>query len=353
VNARIDSPGPPTSVTVEITPASTVTATAEQGRVLLRIDADALDPALPAAGGGLVDQIRTADQANTIAVVLNANAGPPRITQSTADGVARVNIEVGAASAPTPAAPATAAPAAPAPVPGATLGSPRPAFQTVVIDPGHGGDDIGTKGAGGLQEKAFTLDVARRLRALIEMRLGLRVFLTRDDDRPVALDARAAVANNSKADLFISLHANASSSPALAGAEIYHLKLDREGEDARRQAEAEAVALPVLGGGTRSLDVIRWDLAQARHVNESAMLASLVAEELRKTVPLSPRGIQQAPLRVLEGADTPAVLVEMLYVSNAAQEKAAGTDEFKNAIAQGLFDAIVRFRAYAEEQRPR
>ena len=112
--------------------------------------------------------------------------------------------------------------------------------------------------------------MARRLRGLIEARLGVRVILTRDDDRAVGADERAALANNSKADLFLSLHANAAPSPAVAGAEVFHLRLDREGEDARRAAEAEAVSLPVLGGATREIEVIQWDLAQARHVEASA-----------------------------------------------------------------------------------
>jgi N-acetylmuramoyl-L-alanine amidase len=223
----------------------------------------------------------------------------------------------------------------------------------VVIDPGHGGGDRGAKGTVGLEEKTFTLDVARRLRALLEARMGVRVVLTRDDDRDVPLDARAAIANSSKADLFLSLHVNASLAAALAGAEVYHLLLDREGEEVRRQAEADAATLPILGGGTRRLDVIRWDLAQARHVSESARLAALLAEELGKLVTMSPRGVQQAPLRVLEGADTPAALIEMFYVSNAGQEKAAGTEAFKTAVATALYNAVARFRGFSEDQSSR
>jgi N-acetylmuramoyl-L-alanine amidase len=85
-------------------------------------------------------------------------------------------------------------------------------------------------------------------------------------------------------------------------------------------------------------------------VAESARLASLLAEELGKQVTMSPRGVQQAPLRVLEGADTAAALIEMLYVSNAAQEKAAGTEDFKNTMAQALYSAIARFRGFSEDQ---
>ena len=88
------------------------------------------------------------------------------------------------------------------------------AIRTIAIDPGHGGDDEGVKGAGGTKEKDLTLAVARRVKAAIEARLGIRVLLTRDDDRNVPLDERTAMANNNKADLFISLHANASLRPA-------------------------------------------------------------------------------------------------------------------------------------------
>lgn len=351
VTARVDSPGPPTRASIDITPQANVTIATDQGRVVLRIDADALDLALPQAGGGLVEQIRAGDQPTTVTVVVAPAAGAVRAQQSTADGVTHVTIDV-PANTPPPAPDATAAAPRPAPpAPDASLFTPRTGSQTVVIDPGHGGADIGARGSSGLEEKAVTLDVARRLRTLLETRLGVRVVMTREDDRAVPLDARAAVANNSKAQLFISLHVNASASPSLAGAEIYHLKLDPEGERARREAEADAVTLPVLGGGSRRLDVIRWDMAQARHVSESAMFAALLAEELARQVKLSPRAVQQAPARVLEGTDMPAALVEMFYASNADQATAAAGDEFRNALAQGLFDAIARFRGAVEAPR--
>jgi N-acetylmuramoyl-L-alanine amidase len=350
VTARLDNPGPPTRVTIDVTPQSSVAAVAEAGRVLVRIEADALDLALAAGSGGLVEQVRAGDQPNTVLVLVSNAAGMPRVTQSASDGATHVTIDVPSATpAPTPPPDSTAGPRTP-PAPDPSLTAPRTGFQTVVIDPGHGGDDHGARGPGGIEEKAITLDIARRLRGLLEARMGVRVVLTRDDDRAVPLDARAAVANSSKANLFLSLHVNATLVPSVAGAEVYHLKLDREGEDARRQAEADAVTLPVLSGGTRRLDVIRWDLAQARHVDESARLATLVTEELGKLVKLSPRGVQQAPLRVLEGADTPAALIEMLYVSNPDQEKAAGTEEFKAALSLALYNAVARFRGFSEDQ---
>jgi N-acetylmuramoyl-L-alanine amidase len=224
--------------------------------------------------------------------------------------------------------------------------------QTIVLDPGHGGGEVGVRGAGGIEEKTVTLGVARRLRGLIESRLGIRVILTRDDDRAVGPDERAAVANNNKADVFLSLHANAAPAPAVAGAEVFHLRLDREGEDARRDAEAEGVSLPVLGGATREIEVIRWDLAQARHVEASGVLAGMLEDELRMRVTMGPRPRQQAPLRVLMGANMPAALVEIAYLTNPDQERVAASEEYQNLVAQALYDAVARFREYVDRRAP-
>jgi N-acetylmuramoyl-L-alanine amidase len=348
VGTRIDIPGPPTRASVEVIPAAPVSYTAEPGRVLLRVDADALDLSVPAMGAGLIDQIRAGDQPNTVALVLNTRAGAPRVVQTTADNVTRVLIEV-----PSNVPVETAAPPAPPPPavpPPPLVLAPRTALQTIVIDPGHGGEDTGARGAAGVQEKSVTLEVARRLRGLIEARLGIRVILTRDDDRAVRADERAALANNSKADLFLSVHLNAAPAPEVSGAEVFHLRLDREGEDARRASQAEAVSLPVLGGATREIEVIQWDLAQARHVDASAVLAGILEEELRERVSMGPRPLQQAPLRVLTGANMPAALVEVAYLTNPEQEKVARTEAYEELIAQAMYEAVVRFRAYLEGQ---
>src|SRR4029077_14083701 len=97
------------------------------------------------------------------------------------------------------------------------------AIRTIVLDAGHGGDDAGVTSASGTKEKDLTLGMARRVKAAIETRLGLRVVLTRDDDRNPTFDERAAAANNSKGDLFVSLHADASFRPTVSGATIYYL----------------------------------------------------------------------------------------------------------------------------------
>lgn len=218
----------------------------------------------------------------------------------------------------------------------------------MVIDAGHGGDDGGVKGRKGALEKQITLEVARRLKTLIEMRLGVRVIMTRDDDRAVSPDERDSVANNSKADLFLSLHVNGAPSAALAGAEVYYLRLDRAGEEARRKAAATETALPTVGGGTRPIDVIPWDLAQASHLDDSSRFASMLEEELEKHAPMGPQPLQQAPMRVLSGVNMPAALVEIAYLTNADQEAGVQTAEFQGGVVQAMYDAVVRFRTYLE-----
>ena len=347
VVARVDAVGPPTRVTIEVSPAAPVTATVDAGRVIVRVEADALDLALPSAGGGLVDQIRAGDQPNTIVLILGGGAAMPRTATATADGVARVTVEV-PSTAPAPvesAIPPAAPPAASEVLSAAT----RRQFDLVAIDPGHGGNDPGVRTADGVEEKELTLDVARRLRQRLETRLGVRAILTREDDRAMAIDERAAFANNSKADLFLSLHANGALGAGMAGAEVYLLSLDLEGEAVRRRSRTDAVSLPALGG-RRVLEVVPWNLAQAAHIETSATFSTMLEEELRRRVPMSPRAVQRAGMRVLTGANMPAALVEMAYLTNADQAGKSRTEDFRNTVADALYEAIARFRTFADEK---
>ena len=221
--------------------------------------------------------------------------------------------------------------------------------RAVAIDAGHGGADVGTRGPEGTLEKDVTLGVARRLQAAIQRRLGMRVVLTRAGDADVSLDERAAIANNNRADLFISLHANASMREDAAGAEVYYLSpVERDPGDAPAGGER----VPVVGGGTRVLDIVPWERAQLRFVDRSAVWAQIVAEEMRARVPMSPRGVQQAPLRVLVGANMPAALVEMGFISNPGQEAQLVSPAFQNAVVEALLQSIVRFRELVEQGFP-
>jgi N-acetylmuramoyl-L-alanine amidase len=332
-----------------VTPATPIMVASEAGRVVMRVEADALEPVFPVTATGLIDGIRIGDQPNLVVLALSRQAGVARVTTTTADNTTRVAIEV-PAGAPVPAPAPLPAPTTPPSSESRLIGlEPRPALRTLALDPGHGGDEIGVRGADGLEEKQLTLDVARRVRSLVERGLGLRVILTRDDDRLVGIDERAAAANNGKADLLVSLHANGALSGSPSGAEVFYDKLDREGEAVKRTAAAGSVSLPVVGGGTRTIDVVPWDLAQAQHIEASAVLAQVLESELRQRVPMGQRPVQQGPMRLLSAANMPAVLVEMAYLTNAEQAKAAASDEFKNNVAQAVYNAIVRFRGYLEE----
>jgi N-acetylmuramoyl-L-alanine amidase len=278
-------------------------------------------------------------------VDLGPRFGSFRTSDHPADrGAGRIVIDVIALT--TSGVPATPEPpAVPAPETPPLLDlAPAGSLRTVVIDAGHGGEEQGANGPDGTLEKDVTLAIARRLKAALEARLGVRVILTRDADQTVGLDERAAVANNNKADLFISLHANASVRPAVSGAEVFYLSLEEYGDQAERVARGESEAVPVFGGGSRDIEVILWEMAQARYIAQSASLAQAVESSLREQVPMSPRAIQQAPFRVLVGANMPAVLVEVGFITNPEQERQLATDRFQTAIVRALVNGVVRFR---------
>ena len=205
------------------------------------------------------------------------------------------------------------------------------------------------KGVGGATEKNVTLAIARRVRATIEARLGMRVLLTHQDAR-LDGERRAAIANNNKADLFISLHANGSPRPATRGATIFTLSLDRLGEDARRQSEADREVLQVFGGGTRDFALVEWELAQAAHIDESNAFAGILDQRLRGIGGLPSVALQRAPIRNLAGANMPAVLVELGYLSNEEDAKLLQSAETQGSIAAAITDAIVSFRDYLESR---
>jgi N-acetylmuramoyl-L-alanine amidase len=345
ITARHERLGEQARVTFQMTPPVPHSVVKEPDRLIVKFEADALDIVLPdAESSDLVGAIRLVDPQTSVAIELGPGFEAFRASDLPAEGTsARLVVDLLPAMETAAAPEPRATPLEPLPL--FDL-SPVSAIRTIVIDPGHGGEEPGARGPGGTLEKDVTLAVARRLKAAIEGRLGMHVLLTRDWDQTVRLDQRAALANNNKADLFISLHANASFHASIRGAEVYYLSLDEYGEAARRRATSGPQVLPVLGGGTRQIEVVRWDMAQARHVSNSAMLARLMEGRLRERVEMSPRALQQAPLRVLLGANMPAVLVEMGFLSNPEQERQLASDAYQNAVAQALFDGIVRFRDY-------
>jgi N-acetylmuramoyl-L-alanine amidase len=223
----------------------------------------------------------------------------------------------------------------------------------VVIDPGHGGGEVGAQGPGGTLEKDVTLAIARRLRTAVANGLGLQAFLTRDRDQEVPLDERTAFANNYKADLFISIHANASRSQGARGSEVYFLSHEASDEDSRRLAMAEGglVTPGVPQAGSADVALILWDMAQAEHLEESSALATHIQEELAEVTGSQGRGIKQAPFRVLVGAAMPAVLVEVAFISNADEERLLTSEEYQSKVVAALVRGLARYQQQREHRR--
>ena len=325
-------------LTFDISPAATPAVAQSGQRLVVHFDADALDVTLPSFQSvGFVLAIRSID-ATTIGVDLGPRFSSFRSTTQPADNGTRLTIDIVGAQtentqpATPPPAPAEGQPALPT---GAAT------VRTVALDAGHGGDDVGARGAGGALEKDLTLSVSRRLKALLESRLGVRVIMTREDDQPVTIETRSALANNNKADLLISLHASASFRPEVSGATTYVAAFN-EADLANEGLAPDR--LPVFGGGLRAIDVVPWNLAQIAHRDRSEQLAQFLAASLAGQVPVAARPVEHAPLRVLESANMPAVLLEMGYLTNATQEKGLAGADMQTALAQAVFDAIVRFR---------
>jgi N-acetylmuramoyl-L-alanine amidase len=204
---------------------------------------------------------------------------------------------------------------------------------------------VGAKGPAGTLEKDVTLSIARKVRAAIVNALGYQVFLTRDKDEDVTLDERTATANNYKADLFLSIHANASRSHGVTGAEVYFLSYQASDEESRRVAMTEGSAAPA--GATESagseLNLILWDMAQAEHLEESSALASRLQEELATATGSAGRGVKQAPFRILVGAAMPAALIEVAFISNPEEEKMLASDAFQGKVAAAILRGISRY----------
>jgi N-acetylmuramoyl-L-alanine amidase len=216
----------------------------------------------------------------------------------------------------------------------------------VVIDPGHGGVEEGAVGPTGLREKDVTLALARRLRlALTNADSGVSVVLTRDEDRAVGLDERTGVANHNRADLFLSIHLNASPRAAARGSETYYLSTDATDDEARQLAVQENRS----GGGSRSgdhdgaLDLVLWDLAQNHHLAESSALAESVQRHLNRLTGTRNRGVRQAPFRVLMGATMPAILVEVGFISNPEEEERLRTSAYMNQVVNAIVVAVREF----------
>jgi len=213
--------------------------------------------------------------------------------------------------------------------------------KRVVIDAGHGGKDPGAIGPTGLREKDVVLTIAKKVALRLKKDLNCQVILTRDDDQFLPLMQRTAIANAEKADLFLSIHANAAPSRGVSGVETYFLNFALDKEAMSVAARENATSNKRIG----DLKHILNDIMKNTKVDESSRLAGCVQRELvrnlrRQYDKVKSKGVKQAPFFVLIGARMPSVLVEVSFISNKKEEKRLKSDHYLSTVADGIINGI-------------
>ncbi|MFU8857669.1 MAG: N-acetylmuramoyl-L-alanine amidase [Deferrisomatales bacterium] len=307
-------------------------------RVYLDLAASRLAPTCEAGyavSDGLVRQVRLAQyDPRTVRVVLDLDA-PPRFRAFPLEAPARIVVDV--FRGPAPGDPVAAL------IPGRPP-RPLPRRPRLVIDPGHGGKDPGAIGVGGLREKDVTLGIARELAQLLRRQGTWEVRLTRDRDVTLSLEERTAIANAFGADLFLSIHANASPNPHARGVETYYLSPASDRASRRLAARENAAGEEAAA----EMEHILADVVLHSKVRDSRRLAEAVQRELVAHAP-GPRGtardlgVKRGPFYVLAGAFMPAVLVEVAFVSNPEEARWLRDEGFRRRTAEALAQGVSAF----------
>jgi N-acetylmuramoyl-L-alanine amidase len=215
----------------------------------------------------------------------------------------------------------------------------------IVIDAGHGGHDTGTIGPTGLMEKDLCLDVALRLGKIVQQRLpGADVVFTRSDDTFVPLEERTRIANEAKADLFISIHANSSHDHAARGVETYYLNLKGSPDAMEVAARENATSQESV----HDLEDLVKKIARSEKIDESREFAADIQQSLAKRIQktnktVKDRGVRRAPFVVLIGADMPSILTEISFLSNPADEQLLKKPEQRQKVAEGLYQGVASY----------
>ena len=219
-------------------------------------------------------------------------------------------------------------------------------FDTIIIDPGHGGKDPGSIGYKGTKEKDIVLDVSKRLAKKIQKNLRVKTILTRDEDVFIRLQDRTKFANTNEGDLFISIHVNSNESKKPYGFETYLLKPGRN-QEAINVALRENSVIELEGNKFEKLtdeQLIQATIAQSGFVQYSEKFAALIQEEIDKRVQSRNRGVKQAGFYVLMGASMPNVLIELGYISNPNEEKKLNSSSYRDMLATSIYYAIVEYQ---------
>ena len=236
-------------------------------------------------------------------------------------------------------------PASAAPRPPAGAKPPVQRMLTVVVDAGHGGEDPGARGRRGTYEKHVTLAIARRLKSLIDAEPGMRALLTRDGDYFIPLAARADKARRVKADLFVSIHADAFMLPHARGSSVFALS-ERGATSttarwlAKRENEADLIGGVNLDIKDRYLAETLLDLSQTATINDSLKVGRAVLAELGEINTLHKAHVEQAGFAVLKSPDIPSILVETAFISNPDEEKRLGDVAYQDRLARAVLAGI-------------
>lgn len=216
--------------------------------------------------------------------------------------------------------------------------------RTIVIDPGHGGAKPGTIGKSGLQEKTINLDVALALQKLLKEKAGIEVVLTRESDIDVPLENRTVIANQKRADLFVSIHVNGHRDRKRGGIETFFLNISPDPEVNRLAALENATSTKNIG----EMKSIIQKIVQNSKIQESRALADRIqrnlVRSLAKDLPgIKSLGVKGGPFWVLIGGEMPSVLVEISHLSNPREEEKLKTRKYRELAAQGIYDGIMEY----------
>jgi len=240
--------------------------------------------------------------------------------------------------------------AAPSPPPVATprQNASRNRMLTIALDPGHGGEDPGAIGGTGLREKDVVLRIARRLKTLIDAQPYMRAYLTRDDDYFVPLHVRVQKARRVRADLFVSIHADAFIKPTASGTSVFALS-ERGASStqarwlANKENAADLIGGVNLGSHDRQVAKVLLDLSTTAQINDSLKVGTTLLDELRKINRLHHGEVEQAGFAVLKAPDIPSVLIETAFISNPREEQLLRSDAHREKLAQAIMTGISRY----------
>ncbi|CCG86154.1 N-acetylmuramoyl-L-alanine amidase AmiC [Erwinia piriflorinigrans] len=233
-----------------------------------------------------------------------------------------------------------------APLPG-KAGKDRPIV--IMLDPGHGGEDSGAVGKHKTREKDVVLKIARRLKSLIDKQPNMRAYMTRNEDVFIPLKVRVAKARKQRADLFISIHADAFTSRAARGSSVFALSTKGATSTAARFLAQTQNESDLIGGvsmrGDRYLDHTMFDMLQSRTINDSLRFGKEVLARMGKINHLHKRSVDQAGFAVLKAPDIPSILVETAFISNLEEERKLRTTRFQHQVADSILAGIKAYFA--------